>query len=697
MLATPSRRNLALAGASLALLVGIGFIANDVISKPAHVAAPPTTKAANGRGRAHTRVCGLSLLNSPFSYTGAAGSYSSGTPGLPTFGGAGTMFPNVSAGYVIAPGNQSNLVGRAPYSYTTDALYYFEPGTTIIDAGHRFFPGANTVFIGGYSDGTRAIVSGVNGNEGEGLTDSGANGETFEYLTIENYGSDQNESVLGIGDGTTAFINGGTYEYDTIGPNEYAGYQGGRAPASGQDSGGGYAIGGNNKTIITNDCLTHDAQGAFNLDGSAGDLLTGDIISNDEISWNGLGAYPDLPGNPESCGCSGGGKAFWTTNLVVTDNYIHDNYNIGVWLDFNNAGANISHNFIASNWNYAIALEASYNANLSDNTIIGNGWASDGAWPACPRETWSCANGLGPISGAIYHNPWGAIYLANSGGDGNVASDFSGALLVDNNVLTNNFGGVDVFEDPTRYCGQSNPNVGCVLQAANSIYHLNNPWVSAATLENSTDSLTSQAGFCVETSSGCRLGTPPRAAFVFGTGIPPGDTVASCSSPYTCTLTAPATMSQTAAVAIGTAGGCGVFDLWNSTRSATTGQPSAHYYDECIWNSQNIEIKDNQFNMDSSTVTGCTSSPNDCGDQTLISEEGERCSDCYGFWNPWNLTSTQAADQVVEQNNNRWSDNAYTWIGPGAWRFQILGQNNTISAATWQGSPYSQDVGSSGI
>src|SRR5258708_18336425 len=45
------------------------------------VSSPSADPLAGGR-----RVCGQSILNSPYSYTGRAGPYSSGTAGLPTYG-----------------------------------------------------------------------------------------------------------------------------------------------------------------------------------------------------------------------------------------------------------------------------------------------------------------------------------------------------------------------------------------------------------------------------------------------------------------------------------------------------------------------------------------------------------------------------------------------------------------------------------
>src|SRR5262249_27610023 len=155
--------------------------------------------------------------------------------------------------------------------------------------------------------------------------------------------------------------------------------------------------------------------------GKGGNLLTGLVVTNNEIAKNGIGEYPDA-GNPtpNACGCSGGGKIFWSLNAVFTGNYVHDNYNAGIWFDFNNVGADIEENYIASNWGWGIYYEASYNARIADNSLVGNGWASDGAWPtsqycSSTDPTYQCADGAGPSSAHWGNESAGAILLADSG------------------------------------------------------------------------------------------------------------------------------------------------------------------------------------------------------------------------------------------------------------------------------------------
>ena len=163
--------------------------------------------------------------------------------------------------------------------------------------------------------------------------------DTWEYLTIRNYAARLNNSVWGTST-AAAVRHRRHYKYDTIGPNN----TGSRAlpcaraeNTAAPGNGGGYAIDGSNYTTIEYDCLTRDAQGGFNVSGAL------DLVSNNEISCRWTRLYPDTgssPGqSPYACGCSGGGKVFFTLNADVVNNYVHDNYNAGIWFDFDNSGA----------------------------------------------------------------------------------------------------------------------------------------------------------------------------------------------------------------------------------------------------------------------------------------------------------------------------------------------------------------------
>ena len=108
-------------------------------------------------------VCGKSILDSPFSYHGQAGSYASGTPGLPTYGKSGTDFPEATAGMVIPAGTND----YPSYKLNPGTVYYLLPGTHTgsfqADTGDAFvggrWHGQGSILTGNYTTGSVAIDS----------------------------------------------------------------------------------------------------------------------------------------------------------------------------------------------------------------------------------------------------------------------------------------------------------------------------------------------------------------------------------------------------------------------------------------------------------------------------------------------------------------------------------------------------------
>ena len=581
--------------------------------------------------------------------------------------------------------------------------------------GHNILGSANAVYLGGYTSALGEAT--VDGNGGSGFLESnqGATGGIVEYLTIDNFLSDQNSAVLGGNSGSGGSIAiGWTYEYDTVGPNEIG------PSGSGQNSDGGYGIIGGSNTTIEYNCLTQNAQGAFNIPGGVNasntspTILTGDVVSHNEISSNGLGTYPDIPGNPYSCGCSGGGKAFWTLNMQITYNYVHDNYNNGIWLDFNNAGANISHNYISSNWGWGIYYEASYNANISDNTLVGNGWASDGSWPTssyCSTidPTYNCADGQGPSSKHWGNESAGAILVVDSGGNTNIAgSNYSGEVLVEDNLMQNNWSGVDLYTDDSRFSGGPY-QCNAPLQDTNSTYY--QQWNQASVgdgVTNGTTTITSSGGFtqlfqpsgnyCSPTGPSI---TPGAGWYVYDSAgkIPAGDTISSCSSANSCTLTKAVTGSTTGDYIVASeAGGCGYADLIGSSEGNTSGSPAADYWDNCLWGTRNVTVSGNTFSMASASVTGCTAAAY-CGNIEIINSGAGFPANIFDIYDGNGGYFENNAPNAQSPLNNVFSNNTYTWTGsagPGAWQFVTVGSGNYVSHNTWINT-YHQDNGSTGL
>ena len=702
-------------------------------ASPAGSGQPQPTAAAGLPASAPPpgpRICGQPVLRSPFRYDGPAvtSARSGAYRGLPTFGARGTDFPAAQRVVVVPAGDNTGPAGAGSFG-ASRTVYYFEPGRHVLQG---MATGDQSGYVGGYTRVAGAtVLDGVNGAGGSklsysqsGVTDAR---QTWEYLTIRNFTSAQNDAVLGDESGAE-FDNGNTYKFNTIGPNEY-GYSGGPTPRTGKSNGGGYAIGFGGQTTIEYNCLTQNAQGAFNGSGA------GIVISHNEISRNGLGEYPDNGGpgaSPYGCGCSGGGKLFYTVNPVITYNYVHDNYNAGIWLDFDNTGADISHNYIASNWGNGIIYEASYNASISANTLIGNGWASDGRWPAgvhgkdCYGNV-SCTGGLGPVTGAGGGLPYSAIYLPNSGGNASLrrvtapqcsshcvfTSRYAGKLIVQHNLLLNNFGGVSVYTDTNRFPGNIDDDSACSVPLG----ALNNS-ASATYYQQSRELMTGAdarvSGTSVSTGGGTRTlcsdygasqrsegsggqqadstqaPAPGMAVFNLNTGALVG-IVASVRSAHAFTLRSPAGGASGASLLLSAFGGCGPADYYKGGHGVKSGRPAAYYWDNCVWGSRNVVVSGNTFEMQAFRVTGCTTG-NMCGFmQTMAFNAGV----------PDLMQYFQSYPDLIARGSgglgNVWQHNSYTWSGSGAdgtWHFMAGLQGTQVQYSQWKSAPYGQDAGS---
>jgi hypothetical protein len=697
-------------------------------SQSSSASQPTSTGSAPTSG---TAVCNTSLLDAPWTYHGPAGTFtaSSAPKGLPTFGSGGTDFPGATKLVVVPAGDNSEAAQAADYQ-VDHAVVYFDPGEHKIST--TLFAGHDSAYVGGYTAALgKAVIDGVDGatagtgKEGGSFEVATASSgstvdDTWEYLTVKNYASSLNSSVMGNvnGAGNTEAANdiGDTYKYMTIGPNEYGVTNSSSAPAKGQNSGGGYAIDAGSDTTIEHSCLTQNAQGGFNVIG--GEKL---VISGNEISKNGLGVYPDSTGSggaTSACGCSGGGKVFFSKNARFTGNYVHDNYNDGVWFDTDNGGANISGNYFASNWGSAIAYEASYNANISDNTVVGNGWASNGPWPAgvnggaCspPPGPVSCTNGLGPVTGKGGGNPYAAIDLSDSGGNSNLDTDYSGQLLVEGNVLTNNFGGVKIYTDTNRYPGNIDGDSACslplgVLNQSNSKTYYKQSKVLAA--ENGTATVsgdqvsvsggtqTKCGGYGQVVDDGPQMAkqAPEAGMAVFDedSGVFLGD-VASVSSAESFTLSKSVSSPLSGAnLLLSGYGGCGPADDFNGALNQKSGKPAAEYFNNCIWGSTNVTVKGNTFKTDTGVVQGCTDPDNLCGymEDAAFNAGVPKLMQ---FFDSYTTYIAAAKDGL----GNVWSGNTYEWDGNSTgWLFMAGTQGNQVSRFTWQQAPYAQDAGSS--
>jgi hypothetical protein len=244
---------------------------------------------ADGGAPVATAVCGTNMLDGPTSAPAGA--------------------------VTLSPGSSTiqDAIAAHPSGGTT---YYLTAGTYSINSSIN--PNNNDVFLGAPG----AIIDGANTQQvAFGLNDH-ASGVTIEYLTIQHFAGPQNNGIVNQGQGA-----GWTIQYNAIQNNP-------------DTNGGANGIMLGDNDIVSYNCLTNTAQTGLSADGA-----TGFVVDHNEVSNNGDG-YEAV----HNCGCSGGMKFFTSTKGTITNNWIHDNGNVGLWIDTNNSFFLIQGNVIEKNY-----------------------------------------------------------------------------------------------------------------------------------------------------------------------------------------------------------------------------------------------------------------------------------------------------------------------------------------------------------
>ena len=314
---------------------------------------------------------------------------------------AKAAFPNQS--YVDLPaGDNSSVAGQKLAAKTT---YFLEAGVHTLGGGEfsQIIPAKNDTFVGAPG----AILDGQNQNA-YAFTQH-ASGVTIEYLEVRHFVSPLDQGVVNHDAGAHWVM-----EHNYL-----------------HDNGGAALILGDDNTARYN-CLDHNAQYGFQI---FGDTVT---ASFNEVSHN---DSANVESSNPGCGCSGGMKAWGAKNVVLDHNWVHDNQNVGLWVDTNNVGFDISHNQITDNTAEAIIYETSYNFHITNNYIARNDWVQG-------------------LANAGFPNP--AIYISESGGDARAGSTYTTSEVA-NNTLVDNWGGVTLWENANRYCGGAGGDHDCTL------------------------------------------------------------------------------------------------------------------------------------------------------------------------------------------------------------------------------------------
>lgn len=345
---------------------------------------------------------------------GTGGTKSGGPDGATSDGGAltpvavcGTSMldgPTVAPGGSVTVSPGSSTIQNAIAQHPSGTTYYLTAGTYAIDSS--IDPKDNDTFIGAPG----AIIDGSNTQPVAFGFNDHASGVTIKYLTIQHFAGPQNNGIVNQGQGARW-----TVQYNTIGNNP-------------DTNGGANGVEIGDNDVVSYNCFTYNAQGGIASVGS-----TGFVVDHNEVSHNGDG-YEAI----HNCGCSSGMKFFTSTNVIVTNNWIHDNGAPALWADTNNSFFLIENNVIENNAVEGILYEISYNAVIRGNILRFNGIA-------------------GNAHAADFPEP--AIYISESGGHDTGSPvmlsgvDVNGRLDIAGNTFYDNADGVVLYQNAGRCCG----------------------------------------------------------------------------------------------------------------------------------------------------------------------------------------------------------------------------------------------------
>ena len=211
------------------------------------------------------------------------------------------------------------------------------------------------------------------------------------------------------------------------------------------ENGGAAAMLGTNN-VFEDNCVSDNGQYGFQTYSANGSKNV--KVDQNEFYDNDEGGYDLKTG----CGCGATAGKFWATEgFSFEDNYVHTDSETNktflgdpcVWADTDNSGGVITGNYLAGCDAEGIIVEASYFNTIADNTIIDSG----GGYVA---------------NSNIGGFPLGAIYISESGYDSRAPDESGGAATITGNVLTDDSGGVILWENSNRFCGDGSDGV-CTL------------------------------------------------------------------------------------------------------------------------------------------------------------------------------------------------------------------------------------------
>lgn len=565
-------------------IAGNACTSNDATASGGQAVTFGTTTCTSGSPAvpASEQICGSSQLQSPWSGSGVpnnlmtgggiSGSITSGQyAGLPTYGTAGSSFPNAHNLIIVAAGANGTMGGATTASNT---IYWFAPGTHTwgTNSFDHWTVGSNGYFIGGYANGTDATIDGQMKNEYGFLANGSSN--TWQYLDMKGFA--ESGSSAGV---ATATNLARTDQTNVI---EYNYIHDGEADSNGNP----YGIGVYGQGMIDHNCFKNLGQTGINFFGE------GTNISYNEFDHDGNQVDND--------GVDAGMKGWETTNAIIDHNYIHNTETgYGIWLDTTNSGYQITNNFLSWNLRRGIELEISQGGLVQNNVFEYNGFGESGS-----------ANNL--------ENP--AISLNVSGGAALAGANNSPNLTITGNTLWDNWEGISLYAQGDRNCRTPQPF---------ATYCSINDKTSFDTFTGNTGGDCSD-GACTLNAAAASGASTIKTNFEYALGDKIG--FASGSYPYTVTSVSPQPANgppqsggpftvgitpalsgaQSTGAQIYGEGTCNLYLNASSNPSSPSpaslgfGTQTMSYFNGCMWRVQNVQITNNVEHFNPTEIQNAT-------------------------------------------------------------------------------------------
>jgi len=341
---------------------------------------------------------------------------------------------------------------------------------------------------------------------------------------------------------------------------------------------------------IDHNCFKHIGQVGVNFFGDGTHIEYNDFTDN---GW----------ALDTQCGCNAAMKGWETANAEINNNYVHDHgpNSYGIWFDTSNIGYNVHDNYLSWNLRRAIEIEISQNGHVTNNVLAYNGFSNSAG----------ISNGG---QAAINFNATGAVSTPGTYSDNQI--------LVDGNILWDNWEGLSIYAQDDRNCKTPQPfNNYCTLTDKFSFSHASAGDNSlggegGGKLQQACSSC-SQLLINYQYALGDKIGFssgnyPYKVTAITPAGGQPAHT--SMAPPnhtgnWTVTVSPAVSGSVASGANVFGAGTCDQFFTANAS-TATSPSPASlgngtqtiSYFDGCQWLPRNYLIQNNTFHFDPAEI-----------------------------------------------------------------------------------------------